>query len=200
VVPLRLLTGKHLGAVNLSNVLFGAAALGFSALVPHYAQVRYGIAPIAAGALLTTRAVGMISTSGIAVALLRRLGHRPLLIAGMGTVVAALALTALPPVGTTPEVWLVVSAAVMGLGMGLAAPATNNAGMHLVPDQASAASGLRVMFRQTGAILSVSVTTAVTSGSTDPGTSTATAFAVLAGVTLVALLVAARIPNHRGRW
>lgn len=200
VVPLQLLTGKHLGAVNLANILFGAAAIGFSALVPHYAQVRYGMAPIAAGALITARAVGMISTSGIAVALLRRLGHRPLLITGMGTVVAGLALTALPPVGMEPELWLLLAAVVLGLGMGFAAPATNNAGMHLVPDQASAASGLRVMFRQTGAILSVSLTTAVTSTSTDPGHTNAVAFGVLAGVTLVALLIAARIPNHRGRW
>jgi MFS family permease len=200
VVPPTLLTGRHLGAVNLANVLFGAAAIGFSALVPHYAQVRYGIAPIAAGALLTARAVGMISTSGISVALLRRLGHRPLLVVGMSTVVAGLVLTALPPVGMTAEMWLVVSAAVLGLGMGLANPATNNAGMHLVPDQAAAASALRVMFRQTGAILAVSVTTAVTSASTDPGATGAVAFAVLAATTLLALLVAARIPNYRGRW
>jgi EmrB/QacA subfamily drug resistance transporter len=200
VVPLQLLTGKHLGAVNLANVLFGAAALGFSALVPHYAQVRYGIAPLAAGALLTARAVGMISTSGISVALLRRLGHRPLLITGMGLVAVGLVLTALPPVGTSPEVWLILSAVVMGLGMGFAAPATNNAGMHLVPEQASAVSGLRVMFRQTGAILSVSAITAAASSSADPGTANAVAFAVLAVLTLLALLIAARIPNHRGRW
>jgi EmrB/QacA subfamily drug resistance transporter len=200
VVSPRLLTGTHLGAVNLANILFGAAAIGFSALVPLYAQIRYGIAPIAAGALLTARAVGMISTSGIAVALLRRLGHRPLLIIGMGAVTAGLALTALPPVGMAPEVWLIVSAGVLGLGMGFAAPATGNAGMHLVPDQASAVSGLRVMFRQTGAILAVSVTTTVTSVSADPGTANAIVFGVLAVVTLVALLIAARIPNHRGRW
>jgi EmrB/QacA subfamily drug resistance transporter len=200
VVSLQLLAGRHLGAINLANVLFGAAAIGFSALVPHYAQVRYGIVPIAAGALLTARAIGMISTSWVAVALLRRLGHRPLLIVGMGTVAAGLVLTALPPVNMSAEAWLVISAAVMGLGMGVAAPATNNAGMHLVPDQASAAAGLRTMFRQTGAILAVSVTTAVTSASADPGTANAVAFAALAGVTVVALVIAARVPNHRGRW
>ena len=43
------------------------------------------------------------------------------------------------------------------LGMGLAAPSSANAGLHLVPEQAAAVSGLRVLFRQAGAIIAVSV-------------------------------------------
>ena len=97
IVPPRLLTGHRLGLMNLMNVLFGAAVLGFSALLPHYAQIRYGMAPIASGGLLTVRAVFMIVLSAVAVSLLRRLGHRPLLLAGMAAITVALVLTALPP-------------------------------------------------------------------------------------------------------
>src|SRR3954447_8712219 len=53
--------------------------------------------------------------------------------------------------------------------IGLPAPASNNAAMHLAPDQISAVSGLRSMFRQTGSIIAVSVTTAVVAASSNPG-------------------------------
>jgi EmrB/QacA subfamily drug resistance transporter len=200
IIPPRLLTGQRLGLMNLMNVLFGAAVLGFSALLPHYAQIRYGMAPIAAGGLLTVRAVLMIVLSAVAVGLLRRLGHRPLLLTGMAAITVALVLTALPPVGTGPELWLCVAAGVMGLGMGLAAPSSANAGLHLVPEQAAAVSGLRVLFRQTGSIVAVSVVTATSSAAADPAGATTAAFLALAVVMAGAVALATRIPNQRGRW
>jgi hypothetical protein len=84
--------------------------------------------------------------------------------------------------------------------MGLTAPSANNAGMHLVPDQISAVSGLRGMFRHTGGIVGLSVTTAAVSSAADPGAAQAVAFAALAAVLLVAVPIAMRIPNQRGRW
>ena len=62
--------------MNLINLVYGAAALGFAALVPLYGQERYGIAPLGAGTLLTARAIGMISVAGLAVLALRRTGYR----------------------------------------------------------------------------------------------------------------------------
>jgi EmrB/QacA subfamily drug resistance transporter len=200
IIPPRLLTGQRLGLMNVMNVLFGAAVIGFSALLPHYAQIRYDMAPIAAGGLLTVRAVFMIALSALAVGLLRRLGHRPLLLAGMAAITVALVLIALPPIHSGPQLWLSLGAAVMGLGMGLAAPSSANAGMHLVPEHAAAVSGLRVLFRQAGAIVAVSVVTAVTSVAPDPATANAAAFLALAATMGVAVALAVRIPNQRGRW
>jgi EmrB/QacA subfamily drug resistance transporter len=200
IVSPRLLTGQRLGLMNVMNVLFGAAVIGFSALLPHYAQIRYQMTPIASGGLLTVRAVFMIALSALAVGLLRRLGHRPLLLAGMAAITVSLLITGLPPVHTGPELWLSLGAAVMGFGMGLAAPSSANAGMHLVPEQAAAVSGLRVLFRQAGAIIAVSVVTAVTSAAADPAAANTTAFLVLAVVMGGAVVMAMRIPNQRGRW
>jgi EmrB/QacA subfamily drug resistance transporter len=200
IIPPRLLTGQRLGLMNLMNVLFGAAVLGFSALLPHYAQIRYDMTPIAAGGLLTVRAALMICASAVAVGLLRRLGHRPLLLAGMAAITVALVLTALPPAGSGPELWLSLGAAVMGLGMGFAAPSSANAGLHLVPEQAAAVSGLRVLFRQAGSIIAVSVVTAVTSAAADPAAANTAAFLALAVVMAGAVGLALRIPNQRGRW
>lgn len=199
VVPWRLLTGRGLGVMNVTNVLFGTAVVGFSALLPLYAQTRYGLAPLTAGALLTGRAVGTIATSAVSVALLRRTGHRPLLLAGMGVIVLGLVLTAVPPVGPA-EPWLLVAATVLGLGTGLAGPAANNAGMHLVPDDVTAITGLRIMFRQIGGIAAISATTAAVAASDTPGLAGGIAMAVLAGLLAGVMLLAARIPNHRGRW
>src|SRR5277367_395264 len=42
-VPYQLLRGRGFGIMNLINLVYGAAALGFAALVPLYAQERYGI-------------------------------------------------------------------------------------------------------------------------------------------------------------
>jgi EmrB/QacA subfamily drug resistance transporter len=200
VVPMRLIRGPQISTLNLMNFLLGAALVGCGALVPHYAETRYGIAPLLAGGLLTFRAIGMIGTSGIAVWLLRRTGHRPLLLTGLVLLTIGLVLLAMPPIGLAPMVWLAVAAAVTGLGMGLAMPAANNAGMHLVPDQISAVSGLRGMFRQTGGIIGISITTAAVTSSPDQGVAQAIGFAALAGVLLAAFPLALRIPNQRGRW
>lgn len=201
VIPPRLLTGGGLGIMNTTNILFGAALIGFGALLPVYAQTRYELLPLAAGVLLTARAAGTIAFSGIAVALLRRLGHRPLVITGFGLIVGGLLVVAVPPAGTTsPALWLTIGAVLTGLGMGLAGPAANNAGMHLVSDEVTAVSGLRIMFRQIGGITAISVITAVLSVSAHPGAAGGVAFAVLAGLLAVAAMAMSRIPNHRGRW
>src|SRR5690606_16953486 len=102
IIPPRLLTGQRLGLLNVMNVLFGAAVIGFSSLLPHYAQLRYDMAPIAAGGLLTVRAVLMIEFSAVAVGLLRRPVYRPILLAGMAAIIADLARLAVLPVGTMP--------------------------------------------------------------------------------------------------
>lgn len=200
VIPLRLLAGRGLGTMNVTNVVFGAVVIGFSATLPLYAQIRYDLPAFLAGALLTGRAVGTIAASGAAVALLRRVGHRPLLLAGLGLVVIGMLATAATPPGLDPAPWLFAASTVLGLGTGLAGPAANNAGMHLVPDDVAAASGLRIMFRQMGGIAAVSVTTAAVTASADPGSAGALAFAALAVVMAASAVLAARLPNHRGRW
>jgi multidrug resistance protein len=52
-IPASFLFGRGFGVVNVINLIYGAAALGFTALVPLYAEERYGIHALAAGTLLT---------------------------------------------------------------------------------------------------------------------------------------------------
>jgi MFS family permease len=200
VVPMRLLRGRTFGTMNMVNVMFGAAALGFGTLVPIYAEDRYGIAPLAAGGLLAIRALGMISLSGLSVFLLRRTGHRILMVAGFVLMTIGLVLLALPPQGLSPQAWLSIAAGITGLGMGMAAPASNNASLHLAPREISAITGLRGMFRQSGAIVSITVTTAVLSVSASPGITQAYVFGVFAVILLAAVPLIVSMPDHRGSW
>jgi EmrB/QacA subfamily drug resistance transporter len=198
-IPYELLHGRGFGLMNVINYLNGAAALGFAALVPLYAENRYGIAALGAGTLLTARAVGMIAVAGLAAMTLRRTGYRWPMIIGFVALAGGMVLMAIPA-HFSPYAWLALGAAVSGIGMGIAVPASNNASLQLAPDQIAAITGLRGMFRQAGAITAVSVTTAVLARSAHPGITQAYVFVVFA-VILVALVPLVRlVPEHHGGW
>jgi MFS family permease len=115
-------------------------------------------------------------------------------------IVGMLGLAYGPAGGVSPYLWLAAAAAVSGVGMGTATPASNNASMSLAPDQAAAIAGLRGMFRQTGGITAISVTTAFLARATDPGLAQAWVFVVFAGILAAALPLIRRVPDQHGRW
>jgi EmrB/QacA subfamily drug resistance transporter len=199
-IPLRFLSGKGFGVMNLLNFLFGSAALGFAALVPLYAQNRYGLRSLEAGTLLTARAVGMIAIAGLAVFMLRRTGYRLPMVAGFSLTAVGLIGLAIAPHGLSVYAWLAVAAAICGIGMGVCTPAANNATMQLAPEHAAAVAGLRGMFRQSGAITAVSVTAAVVARSSDPGIAQAHVFEVFAAILVLSLALIPLVPEHRGNW
>ncbi|MGH3435641.1 MAG: MFS transporter [Sciscionella sp.] len=201
IIPMRLLRGRGFGVMNLINFLYGSAALGFGALVPLYAQQRYGMHALAAGTLLTARAVGMIGIAALAVLALRRTGYRLPMLIGFVISAAGLAMMAIGPAsGMSTYVWLATAAAVTGVGMGLALPAANNASLQLDPNQVSAIAGLRSTFRQTGSIAAVSVTTAVLARSLAPGIAQGHIFLIFAAILVAMLPLIILVPEHRGTW
>jgi EmrB/QacA subfamily drug resistance transporter len=198
-VPYRLLRGRGFAIMNLINYVYGAAALGFAALVPLYAQERYGISALGAGTLLTARGIGMIAVAGAASMALRRTGYRWPMIGGFLLLVAGLAIMALGA-PMSPYGWLALGAGLTGLGMGLSVPAANNASLQLAPDQVAAIAGLRGMFRQSGAITAVSVTTSVIARSAHPGIVQAHVFVVFGALLLLMLPLVKLVPDHHGNW
>jgi EmrB/QacA subfamily drug resistance transporter len=198
-VPYRLLRGRGFGIMNLINLVYGAAALGFAALVPLYAQDRYTIAPLGAGTLLTARGVGMIAIAGVAAMALRRTGYRMPMIVGFIVLAGGLFMMALSP-RLSPYVWLAIASAITGCGMGLSVPASNNASLQLAPDQVAAIAGLRGMFRQSGSIIAVSVTTALIARSSNAGLIQAHVFLVFAALLVLLLPLIKLVPEHHGTW
>jgi MFS family permease len=199
-IPIKLLRGRGFGVMNAINLLYGAAVLGFGALVPLYAESRFGIQPLEAGTLLTARAVGMICVAGLAVFALRHTGYRAPMIGGYLMLAGGMAVMSLAPHGLTPYAWLAAAAGVTGVGMGLSMPAANNASLQLAPDQISAIAGLRGMFRQSGGIIAVSVTTTILAHSPNAGITQAHSFVVFAAVLLLIVPFTLLVPNHRGSW
>jgi EmrB/QacA subfamily drug resistance transporter len=198
-VPYRLLRGRGFGVMNLINYLYGAAAIGCGALVPLYATDRYGISTLASGTLLTARAVGVIVVAGAASLALRRTGYRWPMVIGFTAVAGGLAMMVLSaPV--SPFAWLATGAAVTGLGMGMSVPAANNASLQLAPEHVAAIAGLRGMFRQSGSITAVSVTTALIARSPRPGLEQAHVFAAFAVLSLLMVPLVRLVPEHHGSW
>jgi EmrB/QacA subfamily drug resistance transporter len=199
-VPMRLLRGQGFAVMNLINFFWGAAVLGFGALVPLYAQERYGIGALAGSTLLTARAIGMIVVAGVAVLALRRTGYRPPMIAGFVFAAAGLVLMAMSPVHMSAYTWLSLGAALTGIGMGVAIPATNNATLQLAPHDTAAIAGLRGMFRQSGGITGISIVTAIIARSGDPGLTQAHVFYVLAAFIICLIPLVFLVPEHHGSW
>lgn len=199
-IPLELMRGRGFGVMNLFNVVFGACAVGFGALVPLYAEHRFGIRAAAAGTLLTARAVGSVCVAGLAVLALRRTGHRLPMLVGYLCTAAGLVALSLAPHGVPPYLWLSIAAAITGVGMGMSMPASNNASLQLAPDQAAAIAGVRGMFRLSGSITAVSIATAIIARSANPGMAQAYVFLVFAGVMVAVLPLLRLVPDHRGSW
>ncbi|MEP6979525.1 MAG: MFS transporter [Nakamurella sp.] len=201
VIPTRFLYGPGFGVINLLNFVYGAAALGFAVLVPIYVQGRYDLDLLQAGSLLTARAIGMISLAGLAVWALRRTGVRLPMTVGFMLVAVGLGGMALVPTDLPgPFLWLTAVAVLTGIGTGLAVPAANNAGLQLAPDSVAVIAGLRGMFRQSGAIVAVSVATAVMARAAAPAEALSTVFLVSAGMMVVAAVAVRFIPEHKGSW
>lgn len=196
----RLLYGKGFAVINSINFLYGAGALGFGALVPIYAEDRFGIKSLSAGTLLTARAIAMMVLASVAVLLLRRLGYRPPMIAGFAVMAIGLLLIALRPEGLSAYGWLALGAGVTGAGMGVAQPAANNAMMQLEPTEVAAVAGLRGMIRQSGSITAVAITSAIAARSAHPGLAMSHAFLVFAILVALTIPLIWFVPEHRGNW
>ncbi len=200
-MPVTLIRRREFAVMNLINVLSGAASIGFGALIPLYAVHRYGMSELTAGTLLTARAVGTIAVAGVAAFAIRRTGYRwPMRIGFLITGGGLIAIASAPVAGVSPQLWLTVSGAITGIGMGISIPSNNNAGLDLAPDDAAAISGLRAMSRQIGGIIGVSVIAAASAGQPNSAHAQAWAYLVLGVIMLLLVPLVSVVPEKRGRW
>jgi EmrB/QacA subfamily drug resistance transporter len=200
-IPPRLLRGRGFGIVNLLNFLWGFAGWGMATLVPLYAEDRYRLRALEAGSLLSARAVTM-SVVGFAAAMsLRRSGYRLPMFVGYLATAAGMVMMSFGPRGIGPYGWLALAAGITGVGNGFASPASRNAGLHLVPDEVAATTGLRFMFNNIGTIFSVSIVTAILNRSSTPGLTQSHLIWIMAAIVVGIMVPLVRgIPEHKGAW
>lgn len=196
ILPPVLVRRPAFAVVNVINVLYGAAAFGIFSLVPLYAQLTYKLSPLAAGSLLSVRAVGMAVLSVLSSLMLRRLGYRRPMLVGFLLLAVGLAMISIPSPLPRPLTWLVLSALICGVAVGTAGPPANNVAIQLMPDQVAAISGLRAMFRQTGGILAITLTAVIISGRPDAGQVLGQIFLIFAILTLLMTPAIFRVPER----
>jgi Na+/melibiose symporter-like transporter len=198
----RLVAQRPYVAVNLYNVLFGAAIFGFFSFLPTYAVLVFGFDSFLSGAVLTPRAVVMIVTSILASVYIIKLGYRAPMLIGMA--LTAIMLVILGFAKTQVQIgsvtfggfWFLASILVLGaVGSGLSTPSSSNAAIDMAPDRAAALTGIRNMFRLTGGVISIAVIVAMLTLFPDQATGQATIFAWLALPVMLAAPLAFAIPD-----
>lgn len=193
--------GHDFGPVNLVNVIYGGAVFGSMSLVPLYATNRYGLGPFDAGTLLIAQGIATVVFSIAAAFALRRTGHRlPIRVGGVIMALGLVLLALSPKAGLTPYSWLAFSALLVGMGVGIINPACRNAGLQLAPKQSSTLAAIRSMFLQIGAIIAISLSTAVLAASSQPGQVHAIILALVAALLLISMPIINRVPEHHGAW
>jgi MFS family permease len=85
--------------------------------------------------------------------------------------------------------------AILGLGFGLSAPASNNAALDILPGKVAAVTGIRGMFRQTGGTIGTAMVVFVTALYDDPGRGLQVVFFGLSFVILLIIPVVFLIPD-----
>lgn len=197
----RMLYGPNFGVVNFFNAAYAGVAIGMMALVPLYAANRYGLSPLAAGLLLAAQGVTSVTCTLIVAFALRRTGHRLPLFVGACLMATGLVMVALePPLGWSPQIWLLLSTGIVGMGVGTVNPPSRNAGLQLEPESSSELAALRTMSINLGTMIAVAIATAMLAGVANPGRAQATFYIVVAVLMLVITPVIRKIPEHHGAW
>lgn len=165
IIDLQVLKEKPFRAANYFNFLYGMAVLGVMSFVPLYATSIFGMSTLASGLILTPRSIGTMGASIITSLFLPKWGYRGPMLFGTGIMVLSLILlgvefssASLLGVHLNGTVLLGTIMFLSGVGMGATAPAANNACIELMPDRVATITGVRGMFRQSGAAVSIAVT------------------------------------------
>ena len=166
IVDLEILRGRPFVAANIYNLVFGAGIVGVMSLIPMFAVSVYGVSYLESGLILVPRAIGMFVTSFIVSLFMMRLGYRWPIVSGTALAAVSLMLLSveshrLSVFGLDSSIVLALIVLVMGMGVGLAAPASNNACLELMPHRAATITGIRGMFRQAGGAISITLATLV---------------------------------------
>ena len=166
IIDLKLVRWRPFFAANM-NLIMGATAFnGFFNFVPYYATIAYGMTATQSGAILTPRSLTAVVISVVGSVLILRLGYRrPWIIGntllGAGMVLISMGFRDVTVLGFGLSNFALLSAimCITGVGIGIAAPPSNNAAMDLVADRMASAAGLRAMFGNTGSVFGTTVVT-----------------------------------------
>lgn len=207
LVAIRLLTNRLLGSSTVVTICFTAAFMGTLYAISLYYQDGRGLSPLVAGLGVFPEAIGVMCGSQLVSRfVLRRIGPRRTISLGLAGATFWMAMLAL--LGDDTSLWLArAEMFFLGLVMAHVFVTTQAVAFATVePRQTGQASTLFNALRQVGGAVGVALlTTAMvaaddgTSGTGTPMISYHLAFAVAAGLALLALLFAQLIRDDEAR-
>ena len=203
IVDLELLRLRPFMAANMYNVVWGGTSIGSSAFIPFYATVQFGLDSSRSGAMLIGLEIALILSSAIvSFWLLRKLGYRILLLIGgfilsASLLVVGFGIFSLLDEYISPFWTLFIVLSVAGAGMGIQSPASNNAGIELMPSRVSSIVGLRGTFRFGGSVISTTLIFFVLAGFEDKALGIEFVYLALGAVLLFSMPIIFLMPTGR---
>ena len=202
MLDMKLLRWRPFVAVNIYNFLFGVVVFGVTAFIPYYANTAYGMTPGEAGLLLTPRSITMIIVSAVTSLFIIRAGYRLPMIAGIVLIASGLFLMSrgyhdvgIGGFALHNVALLALLVSIIGMGMGVANPASNNAALDLIPEKVAAATGMRSMSRSVGGVLGTAAVSLVLSYFPDKAKGMQDMYLALAVVMLLIIPTVFFIPD-----
>ncbi len=200
-IDLQVLKEKPFLAANAFNFLFGVCIFGVMSFIPLYGVSIYNMTSLQTGLILTPRSIGMIVASSITSVFIKKWGYRKPMLIGIGVTLVALVLLSLEfhqinfGLHLDAMTWMIIVMLILGLGMGVAMPAANNACIELMPHRIATITGVRGMFRQTGGALSISLTTLLLNNFADIGVGFRVVFLGMVGILVIAVPLIFMMPS-----
>jgi EmrB/QacA subfamily drug resistance transporter len=180
---------------NALQLLLGASLPAAFFLLTLYLQQVLGYSPVRAGLAYLPLAAGVASATGVANALVGRVGPRPLAATGLGTAAAGLAFLSQADTSSAYTSAVLPGLVLIGFGAGLAFVAITTAALARVDEaDAGLASGLLSASVQIGLSLGLAVLVAISTGRTnDLAASGASPIAAELGGIQLGFIIAAAI-------
>jgi EmrB/QacA subfamily drug resistance transporter len=183
ILDLVLLKSRPFLASNLFNLMTGAALFGIFTFIPLYVTSVHQLSTLVSGMILTPRSVAVIITSMVTSFLLKRWGYRFPMLLGLSIIcLATLLLGEVPRIlkmsgntfGVAESVAFIVM--IIGVGIGIVFPASNNACIELMPERVATITAIRGVFGNVGGTMGISLITIILHLSSTPASGFRIAF------------------------
>jgi EmrB/QacA subfamily drug resistance transporter len=204
MLPMGLFRSRTFAAGNAAGLLLVASLFGAVFFMAQFLQAVQGDGPLRAGIQLLPWTATLFFVAPVAGALVKRVGERALIIAGLLAQGAGLAWIASIAEPGMAYASLVAPLMLAGCGVSMAMPATQSAVMNAVaPTAIGTASGTYNMLRQLGAVLGIAGSVAVFAHAGGYGSPQAfadgftPALLLAAGLSLAGAIAGAALPARK---
>jgi EmrB/QacA subfamily drug resistance transporter len=205
LIDMAMMRIRGVWTTNLVAFLLGAGMYASFLILPQFAQLPkstgfgFGASVVTASLYLLPSALGMSVLGSVAGRVARRYGSKLAVIAGSGVTAASFALLA---VAHGHPYDMLISAALMGIGIGLAFAALGNLMVQAVPpEQTGAATGMNTVMRTLGGALGGQIVATLIADNVAHGLPTVTgfteSFALQAAFLVIAMLAGTLVPVMR---